>query len=128
MLKRAVALRLPFNYTIAEEKATRHTIFQTKCLTFLSSLFQIMASSKKGSYTVPESSTGSHTVPERSEDTHTVLERSEGSHTVPERSESPHTVPECPHTVPESPHTVPERSEDAGTTLSVTNIFILQSE
>lgn len=46
-----------------------------------------MASSKAGSYSVPERSESSHTVPERSEDTYTSPERSVGSHTVPASSD-----------------------------------------
>ena len=57
-------------------------------------LFQIMASSKPGSYTAPEKSDDSHTSPERSESSHTAPERSEGSHTAPEWSEGSQTMPE----------------------------------
>ena len=52
-----------------------------------------MASSKAGSYTVPERSNGPYTVPERSKGSHTAPERSKGSHTAPERSEGSHTAP-----------------------------------
>ena len=46
-----------------------------------------MASSKAGSYTVPERSDGSYTVPERSEDSHTAPEMSKSSHTAPASSD-----------------------------------------
>ena len=46
-----------------------------------------MASSKAGSYTVPERSDGSYTVPERSNDSHTAPERSKDSHTAPASSD-----------------------------------------
>ena len=49
-------------------------------------LFQIMVSSKAGSYTAPQ----------KSEVSHTALERYECSHKAPERFESPDTVPERP--------------------------------
>ena len=52
-----------------------------------------MASSKTGSYTLPERSEGSNTVPEKSEGPYTVPERSEDTHTTPERSVSSHTGP-----------------------------------
>ena len=46
-----------------------------------------MASSKGGSYTVPERSDGSYTVPERSDASHTAPERYKGSHTAPASSD-----------------------------------------
>ena len=56
-------------------------------------LFQIMVSSKAGSYTAPQKSEVSHTAPERYECSHTAQERSEGSHTAPERTKGSHTGP-----------------------------------
>ena len=56
-------------------------------------MFQIMASSKTGSYTVPERSEGSHTPPEKSEGPYTMPERSEDTHTTPERSVGSYTMP-----------------------------------